>query len=923
MIQRRFFSDQHARIPFSIIGIFLLLGSSLTTVYISRLELEKSEEITRSLDIQEIEDLLNSFEADLTNALNLAGMKATKEIGKHPVIASSLGTSQQINQFRLKSIIKEELTVFLMGHYLSNTFSNGQYALNVILENGTPILSIGNISVQRCVMQLERFSIPFIGPPGTVNHTTYFVVSFPLQIEIRRLEHDTWNLLTNRTVSISSIITSRYPLLESLMNEYHETINGTFSPLWTYTTAVTNLYSLLRGFKHYRCGRPLNVMDNRHLSVIINGGLLLEQSLVFGSVTPLGLVDFAKEIKQSLKQTPSDVLTIFNEEMEGEGYIVEPENLSKGTANIDAGFPVNESIDCSMCINLSEIAERILYTVSNATFHFENDAGDIHDEFIPFKDDVQTYINELLLQQANQSFYLTNVTKHLTTNQSTLHQLETIISEIYHDTMSTEVLDRYVVSEQWGDPGENWLDGGTTPWNATTILPVSKQNVTPPKGQVNPQCAVYQENYTVSYERTHSWWQTEEQTINGTTIPVTVWNNKTDLLNETVLLQDILEHWSSYKTTQDDTCDVLYFNETLQDNNLKDTIDSYLAIYNDSNGEKQTFITTRNNTGIIGLNADVSGVPASWVYNEAWNKLEEIFESVRQITLDPYITKEQYPNPGVFLEEAQNNLLAKYTANISSYLEYSLYHPDSQFLSVGKKAVYYIRDWYVETVQNITNTVFSEIQQQLTNALETAIPSSVDFITRNITQVVEDTSDAIQNQMIIPFGYDMNLSRYDSQKKIVWNETIRVAVDQSPRYLDPFKKTSSDGEELWTIKIRNRCIFGPTGLPLLPPSPVTVWLVTLNLWVIDVQGEYPQFKIIDSSDETIFNPLLGHEPQSYVRELKVISVGNVTLGQNTRLSFGFTTVAFGLVPSWGMMLGDIQEDWFDEHTPGFTEESSS
>ncbi len=105
----------------------------------------------------------------------------------------------------------------------------------------------------------------------------------------------------------------------------------------------------------------------------------------------------------------------------------------------------------------------------------------------------------------------------------------------------------------------------------------------------------------------------------------------------------------------------------------------------------------------------------------------------------------------------------------------------------------------------------------------------------------------------------------------------------------------------------------------LPPTPVTSWLLTINLWVIDVQGEYAQFKIIDTSDETIFNPLLGHEPQTYVREFKIITTSNTTLGENTRISFGFTTVAFGLVPPWGMMVGDIQDNWFDDHTSGFDE----
>lgn len=888
-------------------------------VYISRLELEKSKEIARSLDVNEIENLLYYFEADLTNALNLAGMKALKEVGKHPVIISSLGTSQEINQFRMKAIIKEELSVYLTGHYLYNMFSDGHYAINVMLQNETLILSIENISLEPCSMQLERFSIPLIGPLRTMNYSTYLVVSLPLCIEIRQLKQYDWDLLTTRTVRISSILTSRYPILECLMNEYHRTINGTFSSLWTYTTMVSNLYTLLRGFKHFRCGRPLNVMDNRHLSVILNSGLLLEQGLVFGSVDPLGLVDLAQQIKKTLKQTPSDALTTFNDEMEGEGYPVETENLSKGSANVDAESPINESIDISASFNLSEIAERILYTISSATFHFENSEGEIYDKSIVFDDDVQTKINEVIQHLANQSFYLTGVTKHLSMNATTLQFLETLITEMYRDTMSIKVLNRTITAELWENPEEGWTDGGYSPWNATLILPVSKQEIKPPKGRVTPGCAVYEEHYNVSYERDHTWWRLEEHSVNGTTMQIIVWNNRTDVLSETVVLQNILQHWASYQGTQDDIVDILYLNQTLDDQNLEDTVITYLGLYNDSSVEKQLLITTQNNTGATGLDMVVPAVYAEWVRDEAWSALEQIFESVQRITLNPDIDAEHYPNPVQLVEYAKNVLLLKFTQNISKYLDFSSYHPGQHFLSVGKKAVYYLREWYVRTVKNNTDSVFTQISQQLTHAIDAAIPSSTGFTAQNITETLDDASDALRNQFMIPFGYDMNLSRSDRQGVLLWNETIRLAVDQYPNYLNPFERTPWDNEELWTIKIRNRCIFGPTGLPLLPPSPVTAWLLTMNLWVIDVQGEYPQFKITDTSDETIFNPLLGHEPQSYVRELKVIYAGNITLGQNTRLSFGFTTVAFGLVPPWGMMLGDVQENWFDEHTSGFNE----
>ena len=136
--------------------------------------------------------LLYSFEADLTNALNLAGMKAVKEIGRRPVILSTYGTSQQMNQYRLKAIIREELNVYLTGHYLYNMFSDGHYAINIILQNDTAIPSTENISLQPSTMKLERYSIPTIGPNGTRNYSTYLVVSLPLCVEIRQLKGYQW-----------------------------------------------------------------------------------------------------------------------------------------------------------------------------------------------------------------------------------------------------------------------------------------------------------------------------------------------------------------------------------------------------------------------------------------------------------------------------------------------------------------------------------------------------------------------------------------------------------------------------------------------------------------------------------------------------------------------------------------------------------
>jgi hypothetical protein len=331
-------------------------------------------------------------------------------------------------------------------------------------------------------------------------------------------------------------------------------------------------------------------------------------------------------------------------------------------------------------------------------------------------------------------------------------------------------------------------------------------------------------------------------------------------------------------------------------------------------------IITRNNQGTTGLYELLKGSSNSWVFDETWTSLNEILEMIQKITIDPNINATNYPNPLELFERAKTDLLTQYHDHINEYLNLSAYRPGTEFYSVGKKAVYYGREWFARTVENTSQAVFNGITQQLTHMIDTAIPSTAGFTTKNITETLDDAADAIRNQLTIPFGYDMSLTRLHAGVS-VWNETVRFAVDHYPNYLDPYEKTEWGNEEHWTLKLRNRCVLGPTGLPLLPPSPVTPWVVTMNVWVIDVEGEYTQFKILDTSDETIFNPMLGHEPQVYLREAKIISASNTTLGENTRVSFCFTTLALGLVPPWGMMLGDFQDNWFDDHTPGFDEDS--
>ena len=917
MTPPRFLPNTHARIPFSVIGIFLILGSSIVSVYVARLEMQQADSIASSLDMNQVDTLLHAAESDITTALNIAGMKGLRMIGKNPVIVSSLGLAEDINSFRLRRMIRDQLNQYLTGHFLYNTYTDGRYAINVILHNDTPIPQPDLISLHTTEMCLERPTLPFIGPDAAVTHPVYMIASVPIDIEIRDRADPSDTAMTQRTLLISTILTSRYPLLKALIDEFHRTINGTFSPLWNFTTALSNVYSLLRSYKHYRTGEPRNVVDNRHLAVLVNTGLLLEQGLVFSSIDPLGIIEQVQKTRQLLKEQAQDPLAILNQDLNRDCLNVQTDNLTRGTANIDAGEALNATIDDRFSFNLSEIASHMLYNITSVTLWFENDEGDTETEDILYDETAEQRIKEVTGYWANHSYILTHVSRQLERNDTTYHLLPVIASEVYHDEMCIQVTDRAVTNQDVMNPGAGWTDGGAGPWFAVGFIPVSKDEVTPPRGHVAPGSALYNETYNVTYYRTHSWFRLEEYNISGNITLVQLWENQTDVRNEIVLLQEILQNYAGYGGTENDVNDVLYYNATLNDPNLEDTLTSILNRYPDSDPLKQELLFTQDNQGNRGCFASISGLYPGWVINESWGALNTIVGSLVENSSQYCVNASASSDPITLVKQAADEAFNVFIAHSEEYLDRARYQADSLFYSVGKKTVFATCDWFITTLNTSFTSMVDAITSELEAALTEALPSTLGCTAQNFTQTLDDTAGAIRNQVTIPFGLNMTLSHRDNDSTVHWNETVRLAVDQQPNFLNPYEPINDHGEELWSLKLRNRCLFGPTGLLLLPPTPLTPWLLTLNLWAIDVEGEYTHFKIIDTSDETIFNPLLGHEAQAYVREEKVVTEGNVTLGENTRVSFKFTTLAFGVVPAWGMMLGDLQPNWYDEHTPGF------
>jgi hypothetical protein len=178
----------------------------------------------------------------------------------------------------------------------------------------------------------------------------------------------------------------------------------------------------------------------------------------------------------------------------------------------------------------------------------------------------------------------------------------------------------------------------------------------------------------------------------------------------------------------------------------------------------------------------------------------------------------------------------------------------------------------------------------------------------------QDDGMVFADSFSIPFGISMDLSSLPDSSGTPWNESIQLSIHQKPAYLSPFYQQEYEGKKEYFLGVRNICTLGPTGLPILPITPTTPWIISLNIWVISIRGSYAEFTLADGNDETIPHPLFGHNTQTMIRKNKDIydEHGNL-IGLNTRISFSLDTLSFSLVPSWGMMIGDTEKNLVEEH----------
>ena len=260
-------------------------------------------------------------------------------------------------------------------------------------------------------------------------------------------------------------------------------------------------------------------------------------------------------------------------------------------------------------------------------------------------------------------------------------------------------------------------------------------------------------------------------------------------------------------------------------------------------------------------------------------------------------------------------------------------------------------------LQNSLDTITADIQSKIKTELKNALMSSQgEFVQTMHCSLSQDDINSVVDQVVNPYSGDHQglihalngtaiqdaiiaeiqikvrariIGWYGSFENLTATamETVRQMVMHAydtavSSVLSQAQTTLKNAYDRLSAKLENAAekqvasrigSLIPAGLPILPPFG---WWCTLNVWYIEVAGEMPEFTVVDAHDETLVDPLFGHDAQEYKRIFRYVSIDtngddieDKLVGVNLPLSFGYNTGTFIIVPPMKTGVGDRSGGW--------------
>ncbi len=941
--------DKSARIPFVVLGIFLLAGSSITSMIIIGLENQHAKNVSISMNTGEIEKMVSSLKIDLSTCLNYAGMYAMNYAGKHPVtkVNEDSNVAKDYNggswdntrdgwdinemiQFNLnwiRNMTRNKMNLYIEENYIHDSFNNGRYAINVDY-----IKKWRDIKVKEIYMKLDReHTKPISSAPNSIRnlfadgreeYPVYWIFYVLLKIEIKDLK--TNQIIEKKIINVSSLISSRLPLLMQLTENFEKYINTTNildNKLFLIFTLLSEVYTEGRALFQYsgQYEKVPNIVDNRWLRYLLNGAILFEEFMFFNSIDPVTAVALLlnwkdltaigfpeeKEIKEEFNSIDTNQFAkIFGEP---------DENLLRTISNdeneqTNAKEKINEA---AVEINLTDIAHALLYDIQY-NYYYYTDNGELYKENgeLPhsfkgyeIEKEGKTYVlmHPPPYHYYNKTYYekyhknLSEYTYHgkkwmhdgylfhiipdskkfwdesasNNLNEKVVEQIENEIKKAYHVKFDIEIgcnVNEYAsphaadYCDPWELESKKAVTSALNEGDAINSFPYREKWVT----EWKQTCY-----YTVGNE-THSFTRKKDITI--TFVVYATYPNVKDAFNSANIMLSQIRH--------DDN--LFYLSKDF----VKDFIRIREQILNSQHCTNQQYSIEKTGEGMNWLRG---------INGEIVNALEEICNEVRNIETNVKDIKNK--NGNQIIDESIGQLLQKIEENKTRYIKKDFYKDGSKFKSCGALVIEKMREWYVNEIKSILRNASKKAKEDMNKNIGKELEKhKIKMDEMNRAKEKLNGMDA-NNLPALQFGLTMPLINYS----LNWNEEIGFSIDQTPDYFKPSKNTDS-----YKFLEKNTCIFGPTGLPILP-TPVTPWVITINAWYIEIQGSFSKFEVIDTVGEMYPDMLFGETGQAYVREKERVydpcSKFSEHIGDTEPIQFTITTANIAVVPP--SFVGDI------------------
>ncbi|AFV25315.1 hypothetical protein Mpsy_3116 [Methanolobus psychrophilus R15] len=255
----------------------------------------------------------------------------------------------------VKDITAHHFNRFLQSNYQRNVHTFNNYAINVVPDVQPSQIEIGKIN-GTLSRQLERSQ----GDDYTIYYT----------LTIKDLNYTLVDLSTgtsvNRSMDISTLVTSREPLLAQLTTEYEQALSSRTNS--DVVLGATNIRTFTYGpWQHYLNG-PLNIVTGPALTSSVNAGTLYTQKRVFDSVDPWAAAYTTYYNGKVLYTDISRDSSGYEDEKQSNINTSYANLSSTGSFNVDIDKGINESM-ADASTSREEVANnsKLIVSVSNYT----------------------------------------------------------------------------------------------------------------------------------------------------------------------------------------------------------------------------------------------------------------------------------------------------------------------------------------------------------------------------------------------------------------------------------------------------------------------------------------------------------------------------------------------------------------------------